>query len=69
MTIPRIIYDISGLATFIVSEREVESYWSHPNVPLLIFNDSTLSPGSTVDFHGGPIGSGMPVQLLFWGAF
>lgn len=68
MTIPRIIYDVSGLTTYIVSEREIESWWSHPNVPLLVFNDSAL-PGTSVDFHGGPIGSGMPVQLLFWGGW
>jgi hypothetical protein len=48
-----------------IDERTVEA-WHRPNVPLLIFADSAL-PGKAVDFHGGPIGTGMPIQLIFWG--
>ncbi|MEV6817020.1 hypothetical protein, partial [Micromonospora sp. NPDC051296] len=41
---------------------------SHPNVPALVFADHKL-PGSSVNFHGGPIGTGLPVQLIYWGSW
>lgn len=52
--------------TYIFSERTVQSSWSHPDVPVLVFADSAL-PGFSVQHHGGPVGSGLPVELLFWG--
>ncbi len=70
---PRILLtrdtEFAGLiATILRDERSVESTWSHPNVPLLIFSDHVL-PGSSVTFHGGPIGTGLPVQLIYWGSW
>lgn len=53
-------------ATYIFSERAFQSAWSHPDVPVLVFADSGL-PGFSVQHHGGPVGSGLPVELLFWG--
>jgi hypothetical protein len=50
-------------------ERQFEGDWSHPNVPLLIFKDSTFGAGQSVSPHGGPVGSGLPVQLVFWGSW
>jgi hypothetical protein len=35
---------------------------------VLVFADSNL-PGFSVQHHGGPVGSGTPVELLFWGDF
>jgi hypothetical protein len=35
---------------------------------MLIFADHSL-PGSSVTFHGGAIGTGLPVQLIFWGGW
>ena len=55
-----------AVATIMRDERTLESYWSHPNCPVLIFADHAL-PGAAVDFHGGPIGTGLPVQLIYWG--
>ena len=55
-----------AIATIIADERTLESYWNQPNVPCLIFADHTL-PGTPAQFHGGPIGTGLPVQLIFWG--
>lgn len=54
--------------TYLFSEHYFESAWSHPNVPVLVFADSAL-PGFSVQHHGGPVGSGMPVELLFWGGW
>jgi hypothetical protein len=48
------------------TETAFASPWSHPDVPVLVFADSIL-PGFSVQHHGGPVGSGTPVQLLFWG--
>jgi len=53
-------------ATYIFSERTFQSAWSHPDVPVLVFADHSL-PGFSVQNHGGPVGSGIPVELLFWG--
>ena len=55
-------------AMIIHEERSFQGVWSKPNVPLLIFADHTL-PASSVTFHGGPIGTGLPVQLIFWGSW
>lgn len=55
-----------AIATIMRDERVLESYWSHPNCPVLIFGDNAL-PGSSVEFHGGPIGTDLPVQLIYWG--
>lgn len=52
--------------TIMKDERTLESYWSHPDCPVLVFADHAL-PGTSVDFHGGPIGTGLPVQLIYWG--
>ena len=53
-------------ATYIFSERAFQGAWSNPFVPVLVFADHSL-PGFSVQHHGGPVGSGMPVELLFWG--
>ena len=53
-------------ATYFFSERTFEGSWSNPNVPVLVFKDHSL-PGFSVQNHGGPVASGTPVQLLFWG--
>lgn len=55
-------------ATIIHEERSFQGVWSKPNVPLLIFADHKL-PASSATFHGGPIGTGLPVQLIFWGSW
>lgn len=55
-----------AIATIMTDERVLESYWSHPNCPVLIFADNAL-PGSSVEFHGGPVGTDLPVQLIYWG--
>jgi hypothetical protein len=64
-TVINIQNDLSYI-TYIYSERAFQSPWSHPNVPVLVFADSGL-PGFSVQHHGGPVGSGLPVELLFWG--
>lgn len=55
-------------ATVIHKERSVQGVWSKPNIPVLVFADHKL-PGSSVTFHGGAIGTGLPVQLIFWGSW
>ncbi|SDK93273.1 hypothetical protein SAMN04487916_104142 [Arthrobacter sp. ov407] len=71
---PRIHIAVSAavqeaLATIIRrDERTVESYWSHPDCPVLVFADHKL-PGASVSFHGGPIGTGLPIQLIYWGGW
>jgi hypothetical protein len=60
------VNDKASYATYIFSEQEFEGSWSNPNVPLLIFSDNSLT-GTSVDNHGGAVGSGVPVELLFWG--
>jgi hypothetical protein len=55
-------------ATVIHEERSFQGVWSKPNIPVLIFKDHKL-PGSSVTFHGGAIGTGLPVQLIFWGSW
>ncbi len=63
------LIDIEGPSIMAwLSERAVQGVWSHPNVPLLIFADSSL-PGTSVTLHGGPVASAAPVQLLFWGSW
>jgi hypothetical protein len=64
-TITNIVNDRSYF-TYLFNEQALQSSWSHPNVPLLIFADSILA-GSSVQNHGGPGGSGLGVELLFWG--
>ena len=51
-----------------LSERAIEGNWFSPNVPVLIFSSSKL-PGSSVTPHGGPVATGTPIQLLFWGSW
>jgi hypothetical protein len=60
------VKDSTSFPTIIFDEQTFGSPWSNPNVPLLIFKDNSLT-GSSVDPHGGPVGSGIPVELLFWG--
>lgn len=55
--------------TIIHEERAFQGTWSKPDVPLLIFADNALPAGSSVIFHGGAIGTGLPVQLIFWGSW
>ena len=62
----RNVVDDRSYFTYFFSEQALQSSWSHPNVPLLIFADSILA-GSSVQNHGGPGGSGLGVELLFWG--
>jgi hypothetical protein len=64
-TITNIIDDRS-YTTYLFGEQVLQSSWSHPNVPVLVFADSIL-PGFPVQNHGGPGGSGLGVELLFWG--
>lgn len=52
--------------TFLLSERSLQSSWSHPDVPFLIFAQNSLN-APAVTYHGGPTGSGIGVQLIFWG--
>ena len=69
MTAPRSIITIAGNTythTRMRDDRSIEGSWSHPDVPLLIFADNIL-PGPSATFHGGAIGTGLPVQLEFWG--
>jgi len=60
------VVNTQSYATYLFSERAFQSAWSHPDVPVLVFADSGL-PGFSVQHHGGPVGSGIPVELLFWG--
>ena len=64
-TIVNVKNDFSFI-TYLLSEKSFQSPWSHPNVPVIVFADSAL-PGFSVSPHGGPVGSGMPLELLFWG--
>src|SRR6267154_1594137 len=54
--------------TYLYSELALQSSWSHPDVPVLVFADNKL-PGASVQNHGGIVASGTPLQLLFWGDF
>lgn len=56
------------IGTWLLPDERLQGTWSRPDVPVLVFADSTLPPGSAT-FHGGPIGTGEPVQLIFWGSF
>lgn len=58
--------DNRSYTTYLFGEQALQSSWSHPNVPVLVFADSIL-PGFSVQNHGGPGGSGLGVELLFWG--
>jgi hypothetical protein len=60
------VTETTSVTTYLFSEHLFQSSWSHPNVPVLVFADSQL-PGFSVQHHGGPVGSGLPVELLFWG--
>jgi len=66
----RTVLDVNqaGFATYLYGERTVKSAWSHPDVPLLIFGTASQTTPQ-VTFHGGPIGTGLPVQLLYWGTW
>jgi hypothetical protein len=55
-----------GPATLFWNDSFAQSPWSRPDAPLLIFADNIL-PAAAVSFHGGPIGTGLPVQLVYWG--
>jgi hypothetical protein len=72
MPTPRTKITSSGISVVALTQmhddRTVEGSWSHPDVPLLIFADNIL-PAPSATFHGGAVGSGMPVQLLFWGSW
>lgn len=68
---PRMILNVKDVGTYvgwteIIAEQSFQSSWSNPNVPLLIFADSGIG-ASPVTFHGGPIGSSLPIEVLFWG--
>jgi hypothetical protein len=60
------IYNGMSYATLMPDDQSIQGSWSNPNVPLLIFKDNSL-PGTSVDYHGGRVSSGTPVELLFWG--
>jgi hypothetical protein len=60
------VTDTTSVVTYLFSEQTFQGSWSHPNMPVLVFADSQL-PGFSVQHHGGPVGSGLPVELLFWG--
>ena len=60
------VNETTSVVTYLFSEQTFQGSWSHPNVPVLVFADSQL-PGFSVQHHGGPVGSGLPVELLFWG--
>ena len=67
---PRVVMSINDVGNYlglteILDDETFQSNWSHPDVPLLIFADSGLG-GARVNFHGGPIGSGLPIEALFW---
>ena len=62
------VSDIGTYSTYLYGERTLKSGWSHPDVPLLVFGTSSL-PNPQPTFHGGPIGTGLPIQLLFWGTW
>jgi hypothetical protein len=69
MPLSRVVFtpvDGNSYITYMFAEQKFQSAWSNPNVPVLVFADNTL-PGFSVQPHAGPIGSAMPVQLLFWG--
>jgi hypothetical protein len=68
---PRLLVTVDKLGQFLglteyIADQSFQSSWSHPNVPLLIFSDSGIG-ASPVTFHGGPIGSALPIEALFWG--
>lgn len=70
MANPRTIIELSAAGftgfTEILSDESFQSNWSHPDVPLLIFADSGRG-GAPVSYHGGPGGSALPIEALFWG--
>lgn len=58
-----------GVGTlFFPDERTFRGVWSRPNVPALVFADSGY-PGGSATSHQGPVASGVPIQLIFWGTF
>ncbi|MEP7179565.1 MAG: hypothetical protein ABI775_10775, partial [Pseudonocardiales bacterium] len=58
---------LGGRALF-WNESFSQSAWSRPDVPLLIFADDNLG-GRPVTFHDGPLGTGLPIQLIYWGEY
>jgi hypothetical protein len=68
---PRVLVTVDEVGHFVglteyIADQSFQSSWSHPDVPLLIFADSGIG-AAPVTFHGGPIGSGLPIEALFWG--
>lgn len=57
-----------GGHTFFWDDTFTQGAWSHPDVPLLIFADNLLG-GAPVTYGGGPLGTGEPVQLVYWGTW
>ena len=55
--------------TFYRDDRTFDGSSSHPTAPLLIFSDTRAGAGGPVTSGGGPVGDGLPVQLLFWGSW
>jgi hypothetical protein len=65
ITAPTIDNQFSGV-TCIDSELTFKSNWSDPDTPLLIFADAKFGAASVIN-HGGIVGSGLPIEALFWG--
>ncbi|HZP87899.1 MAG TPA: hypothetical protein VFB54_13875 [Burkholderiales bacterium] len=71
---PRLLVNINdAVGTYvglseIIDDQTVQSSWSHPNVPVLVFADSSIG-SSAFSFNGGPVGSGLPIEVLFWGSW
>lgn len=68
---PRLLLTIDAVGTYVglsefIDEQAIQSSWSHPNVAALVFADSSIG-SSAFTFHGGPVGSGLPIEALFWG--
>jgi hypothetical protein len=58
----------ASLYTVVHEENSVQGTWARVDVPILTFADNSLGAGS-VKFHGGPVASGAPIQLIFWGSW
>jgi hypothetical protein len=52
--------------TLFWDERSFTGAWARQQSSLVIFADNIL-PAASVSFHGGPIGTGLPVELVYWG--
>jgi hypothetical protein len=60
------VQDDLSFITYLFSERNFQSPWANQDVSVIVFADHSL-PGFSVQNHGGSVGSGIPVELLFWG--